>query len=82
MNKRQRKKMYTRAFSKAYDESLEWQKGKEQVSITTVKNRQGKGFIITSLTTQVEIMKHFNQERMEEITIEGYMLDNKKLGLI
>ena len=52
MNKRQRKKMYTRAFSKAYDESLKWQKGKEQVSITTVKNRQGKGFIITSLTTQ------------------------------
>jgi len=82
MNKRKRKKMYTRAFSKAYDESLKWQKGKEQVSITTVKNRQGKGFIITSLTTQVEIMKHFNQERMEEITIEGYMLDNKKLGLI
>ena len=82
MNKRQRKKMYTRAFSKAYDESLKWQKGKEQVSITTVKNRQGKGFIITSLTTQVEIMKHFNQEYMEEITIEGYMLDNKKLGLI
>ena len=82
MNKRQRKKMYTRAFSKAYDESLKWQKGKEQVSITTVKNRQGKGFIITSLTTQVEIMKHFNQKRMEEITIEGYMLDNKKLGLI
>ena len=82
MNKRQRKKMYTRAFSKAYDESLKWQKEKEQVSITTVKNRQGKGFIITSLTTKVEIMKHFNQERMEEITIEGYMLDNKKLGLI
>lgn len=82
MNKRQRKKMYTRAFSKAYDESLKWQKGKEQVSITTVKNRQGKRFIITSLTTQVEIMKHFNQERIEEITIEGYMLDNKKLGLI
>ena len=82
MNKRQRKKMYTRAFYKAYDESLKWQKEKEQVSITTVKNRQGKGFIITSLTTQVEIMKHFNQERMEEITIEGYMLDNKKLGLI
>lgn len=82
MNKRQRKKMYTRAFSKAYDESLKQQKGKGQVSITTVKNRQGKGFIITSLTTKVEIMKHFNQECMEEITIEGYMLDNKKLGLI
>lgn len=81
MNKRQRKKMYTRAFSKAYDESLKWHK-KEQVSITTVKNRQGKGFIITSLVTQVEIMKHFNPEDIEEITIEGYMLDNRRLGLI
>lgn len=82
MNKRQRKKMYTRAFSKAYDESLKWQKEKGQVSITTVKNRQGKGFIITSITTQVETMKHFSQEHMEEITIEGYMLDNRRLGLI
>lgn len=82
MNKRQRKKMYTRAFSKAYDESLKWQKEKGQISITTVKNRQGKGFIITSLTTQVERMKHFSQEHMEEITIEGYMLDNRRLGLI
>lgn len=82
MNKRQRKKMYTRAFSKAYDESLKWQKEKGQVSITTVKNRQGKGFIITSITTQVETMKHFSQEHMEEITIEGYMLDNRGLGLI
>lgn len=82
MNKRQRKKMYTRAFSKAYDESLKWQKEKGQVSITTVKNRQGKGFIITSLTTKVEIMRHLSQEHMEEITIEGYMLDNRRLGLI
>lgn len=82
MNKRQRKKMYTRAFSKAYDESLKWQREKEQVSITTVKNRQGKGFIITSLTTQVEIMRHFNPNEMEEITIEGYMLDNRGVGLI
>lgn len=30
MNKRQRKKMYTRAFSKAYDESLKWQSKKER----------------------------------------------------
>ena len=82
MNKRQRQKMYTRAFSKAYDESLKWQREKEQVSITTVKNRQGKGFIIASLTTQVEIMRHFNPNEMEEITIEGYMLDNRGVGLI
>ena len=41
MNKRQRKKMYTRAFSKAYDESLKQQKGKGQVS----DNKNGTGTI-------------------------------------
>lgn len=57
MNKRQRKKMFTRAFSKAYDESLEWQRKKEQVSITTVRDRRGKAYIITSIISQVEIIK-------------------------
>lgn len=80
MNKRQRKKMFTRAFSKAYDESLKWQKEKEQVSITTVRNRRGKAYIITSIISQVEIMKNWT-DSPEEITIEGYMLDNKRLGL-
>ncbi|MBS7948068.1 hypothetical protein ACHBHM_02270 [Streptococcus sp. A18] len=80
MNKRQRKKMFTRAFSKAYDESLKWQRKKEQVSITTVKDRRGKVYIITSITSQVEIMKNWTNSP-EEITIEGYMLDNKRLGL-
>lgn len=79
MNKRQRKKMFTRAFSKAYDESMKWQK-KEQVSITTVKDRRGKTYIITSITSQVEIMKSWTNSP-EEITIEGYMLDNNRLGL-
>lgn len=79
MNKRQRKKMFTRAFSKAYDESMKWQK-KEQVSITTVKDRRGKTYIITSITSQVEIMKNWTNSP-EEITIEGYMLDNNRLGL-
>lgn len=79
MKKRQRKKMFTRAFSKAYDESLKWQK-KEQVSITTVKDRRGKVYIITSITSQVEIMKNWTNSP-EEITIEGYMLDNNRLGL-
>lgn len=79
MNKRQRKKMFTRAFSKAYDESLKWQK-KEQVSITTVKDIRGKVYIITSITSQVEIMKNWTNSP-EEITIEGYMLDNNRLGL-
>ena len=50
MNKRQRKKMFTRAFSKAYDESLKEQKKKRQVSITTVKDKYGKFYIITSLS--------------------------------
>lgn len=79
MNKRQRKKMFTRAFSKAYDESLKWQK-KEQVTITTFKDRRGKAYIITSITSQVEIMKNWTNSP-EEITIEGYMLDNNRLGL-
>ncbi|HEM2578465.1 hypothetical protein Q7W12_01070 [Streptococcus suis] len=80
MNKRQRKKMFTRAFSKAYDESLKWQRKKEQVSITTVKDRRGKVYIITSITSQVEIMKNWTNSP-EEITIEGYMLNNERMGL-
>ena len=80
MNKRQRKKMFTRAFSKAYDESLKWQRKKEQVSITTVKDIRGKVYIITSITSQVEIMKNWI-DNPEEITIEGYMLNNERLGL-
>ena len=80
MNKRQPKKMFTRAFSKAYDESLKWQRKKEQVTITTVKDRRGKVYIITSITFQVEIMKNWTNSP-EEITIEGYMLNNERLGL-
>lgn len=80
MNKRQRKKMFTRAFSKAYDESLKWQRKKEQVSITTVKDIRGKVYIITSITSQVEIMKNWTNSP-EEIIIEGYMLNNERLGL-
>lgn len=80
MNKRQRKKMFTRAFSKAYDESLKWQRKKEQVSITTVKSIRGKVYIITSITSQVEIMKNWT-DNTEEITIEGHMLNNARLGL-
>lgn len=80
MNKRQRKKMFTRAFSKAYDESLKWQREKEQVTITTLKDRRGKVYIITSITSQVEIMKNWT-DNPEEITIEGHMLNNERLGL-
>ena len=80
MNKRQRKKMFTRAFSKAYDESLKWQRKKEQVSITTVKSIRGKVYIITSITSQVEIVKNWTN-KPDEITIEGYMLENNRLGL-
>ena len=84
MNKRQRKKMFTRAFSKAYDESLKEQKKKRQVSITTVKDKYGKFYIITSLTHQVETRRHWIGEptdAFDEITIEGYVLNNERLGL-
>lgn len=84
MNKRQRKKMFTKAFSKAYDESLKWQRKKEQVSITTVKDRRGKVYIITSITSRVEIMDYWidgPEDSLKEITIEGYMLNNESMGL-
>lgn len=55
-------------------------KKKEQVTITTVKNKRGKAYIITSITSQVEIMTNWT-DSPEEITIEGYMLDNNRLGL-
>lgn len=55
-------------------------KKKEQVSITTVKDRRGKVYIITSITSQVEIMKNWTNSP-EEITIEGYMLNNERMGL-
>lgn len=80
MNKRQRKKMFIRAFSKAYDESLKYRSTKEQVSITTVRDIRGKSYIITSITSQVEIMKNWTVSH-DEITIYGYILDNNRLGL-
>lgn len=80
MNKRQRKKMFTRAFSKAYDESMKWQRKKEQVSITTVKDRRGKVYIITSIASNVEIVNKWTGS-LEEINIEGYMLGHKKIGV-
>lgn len=78
MNKRQHKKMFTRAFSRAYDESLKRQKEKQQVTITTIRNRRGEVYIITSITSRVEMTKNWT-DSPEEITIEGYMLDNKIL---
>ncbi|MHC3597909.1 DUF1372 family protein [Streptococcus suis] len=36
--------------------------------------------IITSITSQVEIMKNWTNSS-EEITIEGYMLNNERMGL-
>lgn len=84
MNKRQRKKMFTRAFSKAYDESLKEQENKRQISITTVKDKYGKFYIITSITNQVEIMRKWLGEPenlFEEIYTEGYVLNNERLGL-
>lgn len=80
MNKRQRKKMFTRAFSKCYDESLKYQRQKQQISITTVRDGRGKNYIITSITSHVEIMRGWINSP-EKIIIEGYMLDNKRLGL-
>lgn len=43
-------------------------------------NKRQRKKMFTSITSQVEIMKNWTNSP-EEITIEGYMLDNKRLGL-
>ncbi|MDU2745688.1 MAG: hypothetical protein E7C25_05575 [Streptococcus salivarius] len=53
MNKRQRKKQYTRAFSKAYDESMKYVGMEGDVSISTVTDRRGTVRIFTSLNKDV-----------------------------
>jgi hypothetical protein len=51
MNKRQRKKQYTRAFSKAYDESLKYKHCERNISISTFTNPRGIPIMFLSLKT-------------------------------
>lgn len=75
MNKRQRKKQYTRAFSKAYDESMKYVGMKGDVSISTVTDRRGTTRIFTSLNKDVSA--EFSLYDFPQLTIEALLLHRK-----
>lgn len=72
MNKRQRKKQYVRAFSKAYDESMKYVGVKGDVSISTVRDRRGTVRMFTSLNKNVSA--EFSLYDFPQITIEALLL--------
>ena len=78
MNKRQRKKTFTRAFSKAYDESLKYGAESEQIVISTIGNDRGERFLVASVMSPWTIEQHWPHDG-EEIYLEGYVLDKKRL---
>lgn len=67
MNKRQRKKQYTRAFSKAYDESLKYKYFKRNISIATFTNPRGIPFMF--ITVNKSINHIFSHGELPEISI-------------
>lgn len=77
MNKRQRKKQYTRAFSKAYDESIKYVGMKGDVSISTVTDRRGTVRIFTSLNKDVSA--EFSLYYFPQLTIEALLLSREVL---
>lgn len=72
MNKRQRKKQYVRAFSKAYDESMKYVGVKGDVSISTVRDRRGTVRMFTSLNKNVSA--EFSLYDFPQLTIEALLL--------
>lgn len=75
MNKRQRKKQYVRAFSKAYDESMKYVGVKGDVSISTVRDRRGTVRMFTSLNKNVSA--EFILYDFPQLTIEALLLYGK-----
>lgn len=75
MNKRQQKKQYTRAFSKAYDESMRYVGMKGEVSISTVTDRRGTVRMFTSLNKNVSA--EFSLYDFPQLTIEALLLHQK-----
>lgn len=77
MNKRQRKKQYIRAFSKAYDESLKYKHFKRNISIATFTNKRGIPFMF--LTVNNSINYNYGHGELPEISIDGHSLSHKPL---
>ena len=78
MNKRQLKKQYTRAFSKAYDESLKHKHFEQNISISTFTNPRGLSFMFLTINKSVNFTPWAENE-MPEISIDGYCVERKQL---
>ena len=79
MNKRQRKKQYVRAFSRAYDEILKRGWIKQGLTISTITNRKGITTIATSVNKSMDIRFGFCD--YPELTIEALLLSREVLKL-
>lgn len=77
MNKRQRKKQYVRAFSRAYDESLKRGWTRQGLTISTVTDRKGTTRIVTSINKGTNISFGFCD--YPELTIEALLLSHEVL---
>lgn len=77
MNKRQLKKQYTRAFSKAYDESLKYKHFERNISISTFTSPRGIPIMFLSLNESINC--NFSHDELPEISIDGYSVGHKPL---
>ncbi|WP_416458361.1 hypothetical protein [Streptococcus thermophilus] len=77
MNKRQRKKQYTRAFSKAYDESLKYKHFERNISISTFTSAKGIPIMFLSLNKSINL--NVSYDELSEISIDGCCVDYKPL---
>lgn len=77
MNKRQRKKQYTRAFSKAYNESLKRGWTRQGLTVSTITDRKGTTRIVTSINKGMDIRFGFCD--YPELTIEALLLSREVL---
>lgn len=77
MNKRQLKKQYTRAFSKAYDESLKYKDFERNISISTFTIKRGVPIMFLSLNKSINY--NYSHDELPEISIEGCSVGHKPL---
>lgn len=75
MNKRQRKKMFTRAFSKAYDESFKYNRA-EHVNVFLF--RDGNSVCIKSMVVGPYEFEEYMPD-YAELTVEGVLVYSRKL---
>lgn len=77
MNKRQRKKQYTREFSKAYDESMKYGGFERNISISTFRDRRGTSRMFLVLNKSMNYS--FGYGELPEIWFDSYCIGHKAL---